>query len=444
MTTGSLRSNGIPSRDGGSLAVTRFLFWGLFSLWAYTAYSYLAALKRHFEACRSVALAGYDALPEGSAASAALDRIVASGLTFDSRVGSALAAVLTAALVLVLFWFSTVVYAGIGIRPVVIVVLVAASSALFVLGVTALLVISARALRAHELALADLDACRSDPQSLQQLPPSSNFVQKWEQRDNRVLLFGIFAATAGAAPTVCVWWVLFDQPSAAAATIMVAAVFLAAVVFHAWGTRLLVDLYNDHLQGHTVGAHADAAVKSGGEPAKALSTPKRELAAIMLTDIVGYSRSMERDENQAYLRLMDHNGIMRACIAKYGGREIKTMGDAFLVLFRSATDAVDCAISVQNEFSTYNTGRSSSEHTLVRIGVHIGDVLVSENDVHGDGINVAARIEPLAEPGGICISEDVYNLVKKKLSFEVERVDGVTLKNINHPPSLFRIRPTNV
>lgn len=439
MTDGLLRSDGDASPDSGRLAVTRFLFWGLFSLWAYTAYAYLSALRRHFESCRPMALAGYETLPAGSKAATTLERLAATGLSLDPRLGPALAGVFAGALMLVLFWFSAVVYAGLGIAPGVVITLVAASSALFVLGVTLLLVASTRALRAHELALATLNACRGDPQSLRAHSPSAGFVQAWEQRDNRMLLFGIFAVAAGVAPTVCVWWVLFDAPSTEATTTMVVTVFLAAVAFHTWGTRLLVDLFNDHLQDHAISKPAVPAA-AAGQPQ---SVPKRELAAIMLTDIVGYSRSMEKDENKAYMRLMDHNDIMRACIAKYGGREIKTMGDAFLVLFRSATDAVDCAISVQSEFGTYNMGRSPGEHTLVRIGVHIGDVLVSENDVHGDGVNVAARIEPLAEPGGICISEDVYNLVRKKLSLEVERISDVTLKNIKQPPSLFRIRPAN-
>lgn len=440
MTAGPGRPDGDLSLDSGRLAVTRFLFWGLFSLWAYTAYAYLSALRRHFESCRPAALAGYETLPTGSAALAARERLASTGLSLDPRLAPALAGVFAGALVLVLFWFSAVVYAGLGIGPVVVVALVAVSSALFALGVTLLLAVSSRALRAHELALVTLDTYRGDPQVLRLHSPSAEFVQRWEQLDNRVLLFGIFAVAAGIAPTVCVWWVLFDAPSADAATAMVVVVFLAAVAFHTWGTRLLVDLFNGHLQDHAVSRQAVTAA----DPGQPQSAPKRELAAIMLTDIVGYSRSMEKDEDKAYMRLMDHNDIMRACIVKYGGREIKTMGDAFLVLFRSATDAVDCAISVQNEFGTYNMGRSPAEHTLVRIGVHIGDVLVSENDVHGDGINVAARIEPLAEPGGICISEDVYNLVKKKLSLEVERISDVTLKNINQPPSLFRIRPTNV
>lgn len=173
---------------------------------------------------------------------------------------------------------------------------------------------------------------------------------------------------------------------------------------------------------------------------KSEAAPQRELAAIMLTDIVGYSGSMERDEAHAYSSLLEHNNILRTAIAEHRGREIKTIGDAFLVVFRSAIDAVDCALAIQRALTDYNAEKEPADRTMVRIGVHLGDILVTSNDVYGDGVNVCSRIVPLADPGGICVTETVFALVRKKLEFNLERVDGVNLKNITAAPDIYRIR----
>ena len=169
------------------------------------------------------------------------------------------------------------------------------------------------------------------------------------------------------------------------------------------------------------------------------ATPKRELMAIMLTDMVGYSGSMERDEKAAYTKLIEHNSIIRTSIAHHRGREIKTIGDAFLVVFRSAIDAVDCALSIQRAFKDRNLIKEDVEKILIRIGVHLGDVLITNNDVYGDGVNVVARIEPLAEPGGICVSGEAFAIVRKKLEFDVEQLTNVNLKNITSAPEVYRI-----
>jgi len=161
--------------------------------------------------------------------------------------------------------------------------------------------------------------------------------------------------------------------------------------------------------------------------------------AIMLTDMLGYSGSMERDEKIAYARLLEHNSIIRTAIAHHRGREIKTIGDAFLVVFRSVIDAVDCALSIQRAFKDRNLIKEDADKILIRIGVHLGDVLITSNDVYGDGVNVAARIEPLAEPGGICISGEAFAIVRKKLEFDVEQLADVNLKNITSAPEVYRI-----
>ena len=159
----------------------------------------------------------------------------------------------------------------------------------------------------------------------------------------------------------------------------------------------------------------------------------------MMTDIVGYSGSMERDEQRAYRMLLEHNNIVRAAVVKYRGREIKTIGDAFFVVFRSAADAVDCAISVQQSLREYNTNKEDPDKITIRAGVHLGEIMVTANDVFGDGVNIAARIEPLAEPGGICISGEVYSVVRKKIEYKFERLEGVQLKNIAVAPDIYRI-----
>ncbi len=173
---------------------------------------------------------------------------------------------------------------------------------------------------------------------------------------------------------------------------------------------------------------------------KSEAAPQRELAAIMLTDMAGYSESMERDEERAYAQLLDHNKIVRSAIANYRGREIKTIGDAFLVIFRSAVDAVDCAVAIQRAFTDYNLAKDGGDRILIRIGVHLGEVMITSNDVYGDGVNIAARIEPLAAPGGICISGEVFAQVRKKLEFKLERLEGVQMKNIAIAPDIYRVQ----
>ena len=167
--------------------------------------------------------------------------------------------------------------------------------------------------------------------------------------------------------------------------------------------------------------------------------PDRELAAVMITDIVGFSTEMEDNEEHTYSKLLIHNEIIRRNISRNKGDEIKTIGDAFLVRFKSAVDAVKAAINIQNEFMKYNKERKKIDHILIRIGIHIGDILIKDNDVFGNGINVVSKIGPLAEPGGICISSDAYNVVKKSIDIKVFSLGKTELKNIKDPPEIFKI-----
>lgn len=170
-----------------------------------------------------------------------------------------------------------------------------------------------------------------------------------------------------------------------------------------------------------------------------IEKPDRELAAIMATDIAGFSSEMENNEEHTYSKLLIHNEIVRKNIVKNKGSEIKTIGDAFMVQFKSAVNAVKAGISIQKEFLEYNKDKEKPDRILVRIGIHVGDIFIVDNDIFGNGVNIASRIESIAEPGGICISSDVYNVVKKLIDIKVLSLGKEVLKNIKDPPKLYKI-----
>lgn len=165
----------------------------------------------------------------------------------------------------------------------------------------------------------------------------------------------------------------------------------------------------------------------------------RKLAAIMFTDMKGFSRKMGKDESATMRLLKTHNQMMQEVVAKHGGSVIKTVGDAFLVSFESVVTAVRCAIEVQQAFHDYNKGKFSEEQIVIRIGVHVGDIIVEANDVFGDGVNIAARIQPLASPGGVCISEDVARQMRGKLDYPLMKLGKGELKNIDIPVVIYKV-----
>ncbi len=162
-----------------------------------------------------------------------------------------------------------------------------------------------------------------------------------------------------------------------------------------------------------------------------MQSSERRLAAIMFTDIVGYSSLSERNEALALELLEEHRKLERALLQKYHGSEIKTMGDAFLVEFPSALDAVRCAFEIQGSSHELNLTRPSEKKVLLRIGIHLGDVVHNSNDVYGEAVNVASRVQPLAKPEGICVTQQVYDHVKNKLEFSFASIGKKSLKNIN-------------
>ena len=157
---------------------------------------------------------------------------------------------------------------------------------------------------------------------------------------------------------------------------------------------------------------------------------KRQLAAIMFTDMVGYSQQMQKDEANALKLLEKQWEIVEPILNEFGGNRIKTIGDAFYTQFHSVLKALKCALEVQRILSSYNATRHFEEHITLRIGIHLGDIEIKDGDAYGDGVNIAARIEPLAEPGGIAITEDVHRQVVNKIEYSFKPLGKPELKNI--------------
>src|SRR6266550_5598869 len=166
---------------------------------------------------------------------------------------------------------------------------------------------------------------------------------------------------------------------------------------------------------------------------------QRKLAAIMFTDMVGYSALAQRDDKLALELLEEHRRLLREIFPRFHGTEIKTIGDAFLVEFGSALEAAQCAIEIQRALAKRNADVAANRHIAVKIGIHIGDVVHRDGDVYGDGVNIASRIEALAGAGGICVSMDVERQIRNALDARFERLAPTELKNISVPMDLFRI-----
>src|SRR5438309_9393734 len=169
------------------------------------------------------------------------------------------------------------------------------------------------------------------------------------------------------------------------------------------------------------------------------NTEQRKLAAIMFTDMVGYSALAQRDDRLALELLEEHRELLRKIFLRFNGTEIKTIGDGFLVEFNSALEAAQCAIEIQRTLAKRNHDVPVERRIEVRIGVHIGDVVHRGGDVYGDGVNIASRIEQLAGAGGICVSMDVERQIRNALEARFEKFGSADLKNIKLPMDLFRI-----
>ncbi len=167
----------------------------------------------------------------------------------------------------------------------------------------------------------------------------------------------------------------------------------------------------------------------------------RRLAAIVAADVAGYSRLMGLDEVGTARTLREHRAVTDALVAKHGGRIVKTTGDGVLLEFPSVVDAVECAVAVQAVMAERNQGVPEDRRMLFRIGINLGDILIEGDDILGDGVNVAARLEGIAEPGGICVSSSAYEQVRGKVAFEFADLGEQRLKNIERPVRVYRAKP---
>lgn len=171
---------------------------------------------------------------------------------------------------------------------------------------------------------------------------------------------------------------------------------------------------------------------------------QRRLAAVMAADVVGYSRMMERDEATTLAALKDRRRrVLNPLLAVHQGRIVKLMGDGFLAEFGSAVNAVECAIASQQGLDTANDGIAEDSRVIMRIGISLGDVVVEGSDLYGDGVNIAARLEQLAEPGGILVSGSVHDFLRNHPEIAFEDAGLQQLKNISTPVHSWRIKSTS-
>src|SRR3954447_22155491 len=168
---------------------------------------------------------------------------------------------------------------------------------------------------------------------------------------------------------------------------------------------------------------------------------ERRLAAVLAADIAGYSRLMGVDEERTLEQLkLLRNTLVDPGIGRQRGRIVKTTGDGMLVEFASAVDAARCAADIQREMAQHNASVSTELRIEFRIGIHVGDILIDNNDIFGDGVNIAARLEGIAEPGGICVSDDAYRQIRGKIDVAFDDIGEQTLKNIAEPMRAWRVR----
>jgi adenylate cyclase len=166
---------------------------------------------------------------------------------------------------------------------------------------------------------------------------------------------------------------------------------------------------------------------------------ERRLAAIMFTDMVGYTALGQTDEPLSLALAAEAKKLLRPIFQRHNGREVKTMGDGFLVEFPSALEAVRCAYDVQRATREFNISLPSEKRVRLRVGVHLGDVVVSQGDISGDAVNVASRIEPLAEDGGVCLTRQVYDHVQNKFELRLASLGNKSLKNVSAPLEVYKM-----
>ncbi len=168
---------------------------------------------------------------------------------------------------------------------------------------------------------------------------------------------------------------------------------------------------------------------------------RRKLSAILMADVSGFSRMMEAHEERASELIQDFHRSTKELVERYEGRVVDTAGDSVFGEFDSVVNAVSCAREIQQDLAASNAKRKPEDRVDTRIGLHLGDVVIQDYNVYGDGVNIAARLEALADPGGICLSEAVYQQIQKKLDLPIEDAGLVVLKNIQYPVHIYRVPP---
>lgn len=166
----------------------------------------------------------------------------------------------------------------------------------------------------------------------------------------------------------------------------------------------------------------------------------RKLAAILAADVVGYSAMMERDETGTHERLRGAwRELFEPIIARHHGTIFKTMGDGMLAEFSSVVEAVECAVALQRGLAERNAAIANGQHLNVRIGINLGEIIIEGEDRFGEGVNIAARLEQLADPGGVWVSAKVAREAEKKLAFGFEAMGAQKIKNITEPVEAYRV-----
>jgi len=159
----------------------------------------------------------------------------------------------------------------------------------------------------------------------------------------------------------------------------------------------------------------------------------------MFTDMVGYTALGQRNEYLSLALVEEQRKLIRPILTRHNGREVKIMGDSFLVEFPSALDATRCAYDIQRATREFNFSLPEDRRIHLRVGVHLGDVVESQGDISGDAVNIASRIEPLAEDGGVCLTREVYDQVKNKFELPLGSIGSKALKNVGTPMEVFKI-----
>src|ERR1700688_4589089 len=167
----------------------------------------------------------------------------------------------------------------------------------------------------------------------------------------------------------------------------------------------------------------------------------RRLAAVLAADVAGYSRLMGLNEERTLANLkLFRKTLVDPAIAAHRGRIVKNTGDGMLVEFASAVDAARCAVDIQRAIAKANADVSPEFRIEFRIGIHVGDIIIDDDDIFGDGVNIAARLEGVAEPGGVCISDDAHRQIRGKIDITFDDIGEQTLKNITEPMRAWHIR----